>query len=171
MPETIETARLTSDVVLMTELHGERVVLLIQRGWDPFQGRWALPGGHVDTGETVEAAAHRELLEETGVTADQLDLIGVYSEPGRDPRGRYVTWAYLAWLDDMPAPKAGDDARDAKWIPLSTALAADAGLAFDHHKILVDAARLSQNRLNNQNSQKQDSVDRGTPEEPTGNSQ
>lgn len=156
MTETIETARLTADVVLLTELDGETHVLLIQRDRDPFKGLWALPGGHVDPGEDVEDTARRELLEETGVTAADLVLIGVYSEPGRDPRGRYVTWAYLAWADGTPTPQAGDDARDAKWIPLDVALAADAGLAFDHHKILVNAsAALAQI---NQNSQKRDSA-------------
>ncbi len=146
MPETTEKIR-TSDVVLMSEGH----VLFIRRAWDPYQGFWALPGGHIDPGETEEAAARRELIEETGITADRLELIRVYGEPGRDPRGRYVSWAYLGWLDHMPTPKAGDDACDVKWAPLCTALEAADSLAFDHHKILSDAARILRHRQNNQN--------------------
>ncbi|MEO5877549.1 MAG: NUDIX hydrolase [Streptosporangiaceae bacterium] len=80
-----ETIRYTADVVCVRGDH----VLLIERGWDPHKGLLALPGGHVDAGETAVAAAVRELAEETGVGVDAADLtlIGVYDRPDRDPRG------------------------------------------------------------------------------------
>jgi 8-oxo-dGTP diphosphatase len=122
-------------------------VLLIKRGWPPFEGQWALPGGYVDAGEETFVAAARELLEETGVKASILDLVGVYAEPGRDPRGRYVTFAYTERppYAVLPVPKAGDDAAEAEWVPLfgPDGLASDPSqLAFDHWSIIVDAISL-----------------------------
>jgi 8-oxo-dGTP diphosphatase len=134
-----ENVRLTADVVLIATRDGEQHVLLIQRGWPPFEGRWALPGGHVDAGEAVDATARRELAEETGVRADRLDLVGVYATPGRDPRGRYITWAFTTTLPALPELTAGDDARDARWVPVTKALANPDDLAFDHAQILTDA--------------------------------
>ncbi|MFI7274118.1 NUDIX domain-containing protein [Streptomyces sp. NPDC049879] len=128
-----ETIRYTADAVLFS---GGRV-LLIERGWPPFEGRWALPGGHVDPGETGRHAAARELAEETGVhvPADELTLVGVFDAPGRDPRGRYVTVAYRAEAPAGTEATAGDDAADARWWPL-TALPL---LAFDHAQIISAA--------------------------------
>ncbi len=84
-------ARLVADLVLISHRNAVPHVLLIKRGREPFEGMWALPGGHLDDGEEAEAAAIRELGEETGVTAAEVHLVGVYGSPGRDPRGRYVT--------------------------------------------------------------------------------
>lgn len=137
---TTETVRLTVDVVLLSLHDGELHVLLIQRDHPPFQGRWALPGGHIESGEEIEAAAHRELGEEAGLTVTHLDLVGVYAAPGRDPRGRYATWVYKALLGHMHEPTAGDDARDARWFPVQATLADPDSLAFDHAQILHDAA-------------------------------
>ena len=109
-------------------------LLLIRRKNAPFKGRYALPGGFVEYGETVEAAAARELHEETGLRAKSLQLIGVYSDPKRDPRGHTVSVAFLMRVDGGE-PKGGDDA-------LSAAFVADwrgKRLAFDHDKILADA--------------------------------
>ncbi|GAA0645631.1 NUDIX hydrolase [Kutzneria viridogrisea] len=131
---TDETARLTADVLVLAENH----VLLVRRRWDPFADRWALPGGHVDAGEEVTAAGQRELAEETGVSEVPLDLVGVYSTPGRDPRGRYVTWAFVALLPERVEPTAGSDAREVRWWPLAEVLATPHLLAFDHHPILTD---------------------------------
>ena len=111
-------------------------VLLIKRGNPPFQGHYALPGGFVDVGETVEDACRRELLEETGVEAKKLTLIGVYSEPGRDPRGATVTVAFLARVKGTAA--AGDDAAAVEWVERWRRL----DIAFDHKQILKDAAKL-----------------------------
>lgn len=139
MAHNDEMARLTADVVLLAERGDQLFVLLIERGWPPFQGCWALPGGHVDAGEDVQDAGGRELVEETGLVVDRLELVGVYSTPGRDPRGRYVTWAFLTLLDSLPQATAGDDARAARWWPVAAALKQPGRLAFDHHRILTDA--------------------------------
>ncbi|MFI6588354.1 NUDIX domain-containing protein [Embleya sp. NPDC050493] len=127
-----ETIRYTADVVATTP---DGHVLLIERGWDPHAGCWALPGGHVDPGETGRAAAARELAEETGVAVAPADLvqIGVWDAPGRDPRGRYVTVAYRAIVPTGTPAVAGDDARTARWWPLS---GLPESLAFDHADIL-----------------------------------
>ncbi|WP_280428676.1 NUDIX hydrolase [Nocardia brasiliensis] len=134
-----ETARLAADVVMLTERNGQLYVLLIERGNDPFQGRWAIPGGRVNRGEECEDAARRELREETGLEAVRLERVDVYSKVGRDPRDRYVSFAYVAKLDHMPAPVAGDDARAARWFPAAEILGQPERLAFDHAKILGDA--------------------------------
>jgi 8-oxo-dGTP diphosphatase len=136
---TPETARLTADVVLLCDDHCELYVLVIRRGWPPYEGCWALPGGHVDAGEQIDLAARRELTEETGLTADRLTFIGAYAEPGRDPRGRYVTFAYMSCVSGLPQPTAGDDAVEARWMPVYDLLAGSAPLAFDHGRIIHDA--------------------------------
>ncbi|WP_043478242.1 NUDIX hydrolase [Kitasatospora sp. MBT66] len=137
MTETFEPIRYTADVVALTP---DGRVLLIERDWPPFEGAWALPGGHVDPGETSRAAAARELEEETGVRVAPADLIqiGAWDAPGRDPRGRYVTVAYLADVPDDTPITAGDDARTARWWPWN---GLPARLAFDHAAILATALR------------------------------
>ncbi|WP_438479062.1 NUDIX domain-containing protein [Streptomyces asiaticus] len=128
--------RYTADVVCIRG--GD--VLLIERGWPPHKGRLALPGGHVDPGETSRAAAARELLEETGVRVapEDLVLVGVYDRPDRDPRGRYVTAAYVVTVPDDTTARAGDDAAAVQWAPLD----APGELAFDHGEIVADTWRL-----------------------------
>ncbi|MFK4188219.1 NUDIX domain-containing protein [Streptomyces sparsogenes] len=127
-----EVIRFTADAVAVTP---DRRVLLIQRGWDPYEGHWALPGGHVDIGESSRDAAARELQEETGVklAAAELRQLGTWDAPGRDPRGRYVTVAYLATVPTGTTVTAGDDARRAAWWPLD---ALPEQIAFDHAEIL-----------------------------------
>lgn len=129
--ETFETIRYTADVVVTTT---DGCVLLIQRGWNPFKGQWALPGGHVDPGETSRAAAARELAEEAGVYAapEELVQLGVFDAPARDPRGRYVTVAYQLTVIPGTTIEAGDDATNAQWWPLNDL----PPLAFDHADIL-----------------------------------
>ncbi|MFI1386655.1 NUDIX domain-containing protein [Embleya sp. NPDC020886] len=130
-----ETIRLTADVVATTPTGR---VLLIERGWDPYAGHWALPGGHIDVGETARTAAARELAEETGVIVDPADLveIGAFHAPGRDPRGRYVTVAYRVVVPDGTTATAADDARNARWWPMADL---PVRLAFDHADILATA--------------------------------
>ena len=109
-------------------------LLLIRRKNPPFQGQYALPGGFIEYGETTESAAARELREETALVATKLCLIGVYSEPNRDPRGHVASIAYLANIAD-DHPRAGDDAASAEFV----ANWQDEELAFDHKKIVQDA--------------------------------
>ena len=117
------------DVVIPS---GEGVVL-IRRASDPFEGRWALPGGFVEVGETVEAAAAREAAEETGLAVELAGLVGVYSEPDRDPRGHNVSCAYLARAREGE-PSAASDAAEVSFLDPSTV-----DLAFDHDRIIADA--------------------------------
>jgi len=112
-------------------------LLLIRRKNEPFKGQYALPGGFIELEETTENAARRELLEETGVRAESLRLIGVYSDPGRDPRYHCISIAYLAVAHEARA-LAGDDAETAEFVEHWLNLA----LAFDHNKILQDALKL-----------------------------
>ncbi|MCO8303617.1 MULTISPECIES: NUDIX domain-containing protein [Streptomyces] len=131
MTET-EPIRYTADVVTLTP---DGNVLLIERDWPPYEGAWALPGGHVDPGESSREAAARELAEETGVhvTADDLREVGTWNKPGRDPRGRYSTDAYLAVVPADTQIVPGTDARTARWWPLDNL---PKPLAFDHADIL-----------------------------------
>lgn len=118
-----------------------RRVLVIKRKFPPFQGMYALPGGFVEVGETLEEACRRELGEETGVQAGRLRLVGVYSDPKRDPRGHCVAIAYLTRVR-APKVAAGDDAAAVEWAENWRRL----HFAFDHALILRDAMRLLRRR-------------------------
>jgi 8-oxo-dGTP diphosphatase len=112
-------------------------VLLIRRKHDPFAGRWALPGGFLEIDEPIEAAARRELKEETGFeSTGPVAFLGVYGDPGRDPRGRTISMAHVAVIQGGPPEVAGgDDAAEAAW----RLARAGAPLAFDHDSMLGDA--------------------------------
>jgi len=113
-------------------LKGNEIVL-IKRGKEPFKGSYALPGGFLNYGERLEECAVREVLEETGVKTKVVELVGIYSSPDRDPRGHFVTAVYhLEPVGGML--KAGDDAKDAEWVPLDKL----PKFAFDHGKIVQD---------------------------------
>ena len=124
-----ETPKLMVDVVIPS---GDRVVL-IRRGSEPFEGRWALPGGFVEVGETVEEAAAREAAEETGLAVELARLVGVYSDPGRDPRGHNVSVAFLARVLSGELAAATDAAEVSLLDPGAVEL------AFDHPRIIADA--------------------------------
>ena len=126
----------TVDCVIFGWNGRELSLLLIERANEPFKGRWAFPGGFVDPHESLEKAASRELLEETGLAAGPLILFGAFGDPGRDSRGHTVTIAYYTIVkDQQKAAKAGSDAKRLSWKPLEHAI----GLAFDHQKILAKA--------------------------------
>jgi 8-oxo-dGTP diphosphatase len=112
-------------------------VLLIRRKKDPFAGCWALPGGFLEIDEPIEAAARRELREETGLDVPgAVALIGVFGDPGRDPRGRTISLAHATTIRDIPEGLAGaDDAAEAAWLELGRCR----GLAFDHDAIMAVA--------------------------------
>lgn len=125
---------LTADCVVFDS--SDRL-LLVRRANEPFKGMHALPGGFVDAGETVEQAALRELREETGIVGRIDKLIGVYSDPKRDPRGPTVSVAFLVTPANTLA-EGGDDAAEAAFIADWRGLS----LAFDHERIVADAATL-----------------------------
>jgi 8-oxo-dGTP diphosphatase len=112
-------------------------VLLVRRRNPPFAGTYALPGGFVDYGETVEGAVAREVQEETGLAVAVARLIGVYSDPARDPRGHTVSVAFLVRRRGGTL-RGADDADEARFFPLD----ALPTLAFDHARILADARAL-----------------------------
>ena len=115
-------------------------MLLVRRGEAPFEGMWAIPGGFKRPTETLDEAARRELVEETGVdAATLLTQFGAYGDPERDPRMNVVTVAYLAVLRDVGAIAAGSDAADAALVPVSDVLNGQIELAFDHLRIVRDA--------------------------------
>ena len=142
------TAAVTVDLVVLTVRGDELVALVVQRGVEPHVGRWALPGGFVGEDEDLPDAAARELEEETGIAAigAHLEQLATYGAPGRDPRGRVVTVAYLALVADLPAPTAGTDAAEAAWLPVDDLLR-DRSLAFDHHRILSDGVERARAKL------------------------
>ena len=128
---------LTADCVVTRP---DGMLLLVQRGRDPFRGCWALPGGFMEMDETIEHCAVRELQEETGIVVSekQLTLVGIYSALGRDPRGRTVTAAYAVRVPEDTHALAGDDAADLRWWPIDQL----PPLAFDHDAILSAALPL-----------------------------
>ena len=128
----------TVDVVLFSGEGPAREVLLIRRGAEPHKGDWALPGGFLDIDEGLEAAARRELLEETGLQAPALRQIGAYGEPARDPRERVISIAYAGELSAPLSPRPDDDAEDARWFRLASL----PRLAFDHAQVIADAAQM-----------------------------
>lgn len=123
----------TTDIIVLYAQAGIFEVLLIQRKNDPFGGMWALPGGFVDMNEDLEAAAIRELREETGIDAGKLEQLFTVGTPGRDPRGHTVSVIYYKVINDLkPMALAGDDAAQTAWFKLDTIPA----MAFDHEVIL-----------------------------------
>lgn len=127
----------TVDLVAFALLGESLRVLLVRRKHDPYAGRWALPGGFLEMEEPIEAAAKRELREESGLKlGGPIAFLGVYGAPGRDPRGRTITIAHVATVrGPLPKVQGGDDAADAAWLDPAGPLA----LAFDHDAILADA--------------------------------
>ena len=148
-----EKPSLTADIIVFRRRQKptEIDVMLIRRKNPPFKDHWALPGGFSEPGETIEQTAARELEEETGVTGLTLELVGIYSKPGRDPRGWTVSAAYMAVAgEDDVKPAAADDAKEVGWKKVKFQDGAvqitsgdqciNSELAFDHYEIISDAA-------------------------------
>lgn len=132
----------TVDLTVFTIRNGRLCLLLVRRADEPYAGRWALPGGFVKQAEGIDAAASRELLEETKVDVftGHLEQLATYGDPDRDPRMRVVSVAYLAFAPGLPEPVAGTDATDARWWAVDDVLDDEAGVnvAFDHERIIRD---------------------------------
>ena len=156
VPYTYEYPRpaVTVDSCIFT-MHGDDLaVLLIKRKGQPFRGLWALPGGFVDKNESLEKAALRELVEETGLAGVGVEQLAAFGDPGRDPRGHTVSIAFFTFIHAEAAiVHAGDDAAEAGWHPLRTlplsgpVVRGMQRLAFDHAGIIDLARRRLQERL------------------------
>lgn len=125
---------LTVDCIIFGQETGkETKVLLIQRAHEPFQNKWAIPGGFVDANETALEAAKRELVEETSLDNIEMHQLHTFTQPNRDPRGWVISIAHYALVDIKQCkPVAGDDARNATWFAISEL----PEMAFDHADIL-----------------------------------
>jgi 8-oxo-dGTP diphosphatase len=169
-PRAYDPIAVTVDVVALTIRDAQLQVLLVRRGEQPQAGSWALPGGFVRprigpdgerTEEDLAQAAARELAEEAGprLRATHLEQLGSYGTPGRDPRMRVVSVAYLAFAPEMPEATPGTDAADAQWVPVSALGLSPTGgpvtqrpgttrpLAFDHAQILADGVERARAKL------------------------
>ena len=160
-PRAFEPVAVTVDVVALTIRDGALDILLVQRGVPPFEEQWALPGGFVRSrpAEDLDEAAVRELAEETGQRPGRIHLeqLASYGSPGRDPRMRVISVAYLMFAPELPEPHAGTDARAAAWVPVESLGLAEGGagqrpgttrrLAFDHARILADGLERARSKL------------------------
>ncbi|OQA01465.1 MAG: Bifunctional NMN adenylyltransferase/Nudix hydrolase [Bacteroidetes bacterium ADurb.Bin408] len=123
----------TVDIIIIDNTVLSQRILLIKRGHDPFAGCYALPGGFVDEDESLEAAACRELKEETNIAHENLRQFRAFGDKGRDPRGHNVTVVFYGFVNPSEtAAMAGDDAAALDWFPLDQL----PPLAFDHKKII-----------------------------------
>jgi 8-oxo-dGTP diphosphatase len=151
-PQAFAAVAVTVDVAILTIREDQLSVLLVERADHPYKGYWAVPGGFLREGEDADAAAARELEEETAVRANgagvHLEQLKTYAAPGRDPRMRIVTVAYLALMPNVSRPHAGGDAAAARFWPVSALGRARAPrIAFDHAQILNDAIERARAKL------------------------
>ncbi|MDO9254009.1 MAG: NUDIX hydrolase [Bacteroidales bacterium] len=122
----------TADIIILRKSNAQQFVLLIERKHPPFEGMWALPGGFLEMDETLEAAALRELREETGITGVELKQFHTFSKVNRDPRHRTITTVFIGYTDDNISVEAGDDAAKAQWFSTDKL----PPLAFDHQEVM-----------------------------------
>ncbi|HJG90297.1 MAG TPA: NUDIX hydrolase [Brachybacterium massiliense] len=135
------------DLTVLTLRDGALNVLLIQREDDPHRGAWALPGGFIQHGEDLEAAAYRVLSDEAslGSGAVHLEQVRTFGAPGRDPRGHVVSVSFMALGANLPDPRRGDDVADARWWALEDL--GDVPLAFDHAEVLASSIERARSKL------------------------
>lgn len=122
----------TADIIILKKNNDQQFLLLIERKHPPFEGMWALPGGFLEMDETLEAAALRELQEETGITGVDLKQFHTFSKVDRDPRHRTITTVFIGYTDDNISINAGDDAAKAQWFSMDKL----PPLAFDHGEVM-----------------------------------
>jgi 8-oxo-dGTP diphosphatase len=127
-------AALTVDAIVFVKKGGSALVLLIERGREPFKNSWALPGGFIEMDETLETACKRELLEETGLNVEQMTQFKTYDAIDRDPRHRTISVVYFTELNEIQQVEGSDDASRAEWFPVSDL----PELAFDHKQIIEE---------------------------------
>ena len=146
-PRAFPPFAVTVDMVLLTVHEGSFRVLLVERDTHPFRGAVALPGGFVDADEDLEAAAVRRLERETGVRRDaaHVEQLGAFGAPGRDPRMRVVSVAYLVFAPDLPAPTPGENTRSVAWVPVDEVRTGE--LAFDHDRVLAAGVERARAKL------------------------
>ncbi len=145
-PAAFDRPSVTVDIVAFTARAGVLHLLLVRRGVWPFEGAWALPGGFVRLDESLDAAAQRELVEETGIGAgpQYLEQLYTFGDPGRDPRTRVISVAYVALLPPPKIePRGGTDSADAHWFPAEPLPL----LAFDHAEIVARALERLRSKL------------------------
>lgn len=123
---------LTVDALIIKKVTAE--ILLVQRGAEPYKGKWALPGGFVDMDELLADACKRELQEETGLTLEKLEQFRVYDAVDRDPRGRTISAVFYGFAEKDAVAKGADDAADAAWFSLDNL----PELGFDHDQVISD---------------------------------
>ncbi len=144
-PNKYERPSVTVDVVIFTLENRELHVLLVKRSRWPYAGYWAIPGGFVDMDETLEQAARRELEEETGVRDVYVEQLYTFGDPGRDPRMRVISVAYIALVRaDAQRLRVSDESTDVRWFPIS---ALPQPLAFDHDQVLAYAISRLRSKL------------------------
>lgn len=157
-PDKYQHPSVTADILIFkpSDTEGWLEVLLIQRKRPPFQDCWAVPGGFVNIDESIDAAAARELKEETDIDADKIHMEQLYTfgTVGRDPRTRVISVAYMAMVPkNLIHAKAGDDASSAEWVKVklsgdSVVFEDNRSLAFDHEEIVKTALSRMRGKIN-----------------------
>ncbi len=132
MNDRFRNPSLAVDAICLRKDLGE--ILLIRRGFSPWKGKLAFPGGFVDYGENPETAVLRELLEETGIEGWNPGVFAVKGIPERDPRKHVVSIFYMVQVDEDSVPEAGDDAAEAEWIKVDSIVSED--VAGDHFEVI-----------------------------------
>jgi len=139
-----QSIKLSVDAVVFGYEEGNISVLLIKRKYDPFKGKWAIPGGFVENSESLEDAVERELFEETGIKINYLEQLYTFGKPNRDPRGRVVTIAFFGLVRPNTFKIfASTDAEQVQWFNISEL----PKLSFDHKEILKTAIERLQGKI------------------------